>query len=275
MITPYLIFTDLDGTLLDHYSYESESALPMLQVLKARDIPVIINTSKTFFEVIDIAEQLALNAPLITENGAACYFPNAIAEELNSSQLEHSPHQGFMRKVFTHPHQHWVGLLNRVAGNYKGCFKSFSTLGINGIQELTGLTRKNASKAAQREFGEPVAWLGNDEQKHRFIKQLESMGASPVEGGRFIHICGDCNKGMAMQWLTKLYADHLDSEPTTVALGDGKNDIAMLEKADIAVRVLSPVHTPPALTRSDRVYTTQAFGPAGWAEALSKLLTLD
>ncbi|MCG8099497.1 MAG: mannosyl-3-phosphoglycerate phosphatase, partial [Candidatus Thiodiazotropha taylori] len=35
----WLVFTDLDGTLLDHHSYDFSPALPALRLLKENQIP--------------------------------------------------------------------------------------------------------------------------------------------------------------------------------------------------------------------------------------------
>ena len=42
--TPALVFTDMDGTLLDHDSYSFEPAVPMLQALDRAAVPVIPTT---------------------------------------------------------------------------------------------------------------------------------------------------------------------------------------------------------------------------------------
>ena len=44
---PLLVFTDLDGTLLDHHSYSHAAALPGLERLRGLEVPVIPVTSKT------------------------------------------------------------------------------------------------------------------------------------------------------------------------------------------------------------------------------------
>ncbi|WP_257294501.1 hypothetical protein [Endozoicomonas sp. YOMI1] len=49
-----LVFTDLDGSLLDHNHYGWAAARPALELLSEREIPVIFNTSKTFKEVLVI-----------------------------------------------------------------------------------------------------------------------------------------------------------------------------------------------------------------------------
>ena len=60
--------------------------------------------------------------------------------------------------------------------------------------------------------------------------------------------------------------------PYSIALGDGSNDIAMLEAAQYAAVILSPTHKPPKLTRRQGLITSKHTGPTGWAEVLSKLL---
>ena len=48
---PRLIFTDLDGSLLDHESYSFAAAVPLLQELASACIPVVPVTSKTRVEI--------------------------------------------------------------------------------------------------------------------------------------------------------------------------------------------------------------------------------
>ena len=46
-----LVFSDLDGTLLDHATYSFEPARPALDRLRNLGIPLILTTSKTAAEV--------------------------------------------------------------------------------------------------------------------------------------------------------------------------------------------------------------------------------
>ena len=269
-----MIFTDLDGTLLDHYSYSSEPALPAIARLQSANVPIIPTTSKTYAEVSQIVKSLGLNSPIIIENGAAIYLPIQVAKCLELSEIDEQ--QAFYKVSFTKTHDHWVSLLAKMEAEFGELYTSFTDLGVNGIVEYTGLSPENAKLAANREYGEPVVWHGNEQQKQAFVAALTNLGASPVEGGRFIHICGNCSKGMALTWLASKYQQYiLDQAPITIALGDGKNDIAMLEVASIAVKVRSPSHQPPALARTDKVITTQGFGPEGWAEAINQIFSLN
>jgi mannosyl-3-phosphoglycerate phosphatase len=146
-------------------------------------------------------------------------------------------------------------------------------MSIQEIQECTGLDERSASLAAKRQFGEPVLWLGTDEEKQRFLKVVKDRGAFPLEGGRFIHISGNCDKGQALKWLANEYQKQHTTKVNTIALGDGKNDVAMLEAAHVPIRILSPVNPPPAV-KKEEVYTSTLTGPEGWNEMLTQLLSL-
>ena len=71
MTVPAMIFTDLDGTLLDHETYDWSPAAPLLGRLTAAGIPVCLASSKTAAEMVPLRAAMGLSAaPLICENGA-------------------------------------------------------------------------------------------------------------------------------------------------------------------------------------------------------------
>ena len=64
-----IVFTDLDGTLLDHETYRFDAALPALETLAARGVPLVLATSKTAAEIGPIRQALGRDVPAIVENG--------------------------------------------------------------------------------------------------------------------------------------------------------------------------------------------------------------
>ena len=70
-----VVFTDLDGTLLDHSTYSFAEAQPALALLKSKNVPLIFCTSKTRSEVEYWRGLLGNNHPFIVENGGAAFVP--------------------------------------------------------------------------------------------------------------------------------------------------------------------------------------------------------
>ncbi|OKY25151.1 mannosyl-3-phosphoglycerate phosphatase [Thalassotalea sp. PP2-459] len=270
MKNTYLIFSDLDGTLLDHETYSWQAAKPTLLALKAADIPLILNTSKTFVELEELRNDLALSTPFIVENGAAIYIP--------INYFDKHPEDAFQQgnywvKTFCQPRSYWLSLLKNVAFEYQQYFTGFSQLTVNELVALTHLSEQQAKNALQREFSEPLHWYGTHKQRKAFIDLMSDYGANVLQGGRFLHISGVCDKGLAQHWLAERYREQYPaSDITTIALGDSDNDIAMLETADIAVQIRSPKHDFPALERQSKAIQSDEYGPKGWAETLTHLL---
>ena len=75
MLLSPVIYTDLDGTLLDHDTYSADEAKEVLSDLAGRKVPVIPATSKTFAEVAHFRDQMSMDHAFIVENGAAVYVP--------------------------------------------------------------------------------------------------------------------------------------------------------------------------------------------------------
>jgi len=263
-----LVFTDLDGTLLDHYSYATEDAEETIVALKFHDIPIIPNSSKTFSEIMEIRQQLRLTSPFIIENGAAVYIPiNYFEKQPLGTHLEGH----FWVKPFCESKAHWLSLLQQEATQFHAFFEGFSQLTTQQLADLTGLDNQQAEMAKQRQYGEPLNWLGSAQEKTEFIAHMQKSGANVLQGGRFLHVSGYCDKGQAQDWLALQYQDNkVASQVITIALGDSDNDSAMLEAATIAVQIRSPVHEFPQLKRQQDVYQSKQYGPAGWAECLQK-----
>lgn len=269
-MTKLVIFTDLDGTLLDHHSYSYQAALPGLELCQQYHYPVIPTTSKTRAEVNPLRHELGLNSPFIVENGAAIYIPQ---DFFPTAPPDCQWQNGYWVKTFGVGRAHWLDILASMQPKWANYFNHFAQMSTKEIMACTGLHEQQAVLAAQREFAEPVLWLGDPQLQTQFISELKAHGASPIQGTRFIHVCAQVNKGQALTWLMHVFKQQFPQDSTSsVALGDGQNDIDMLAIADIPVRIKSPVQAFPQVNSAQTLIDTSAYGPAGWTEALTNII---
>ena len=124
-MTKLVIYTDLDGSLLDHDSYSHAAADVLLAELETHGIPVIIASSKTRCEQIPLRNELGNRHPFIVENGAAVFIPAGYFETRPSGTADEN---GYWVKRFSLPRQHWLEIIADVAADFNGEFTNFDNL---------------------------------------------------------------------------------------------------------------------------------------------------
>jgi mannosyl-3-phosphoglycerate phosphatase len=258
-----VIFTDLDGTLLDHDTYSWEPAAATLAELRRRRIPVILSSSKTLRELDTLRDALRLPDPVIAENGAIVDVPRGYFAQ-GLPQRDSLPERAKLQQVY-----------RAVKSRFGFACRAFFELGEAGIAEVTGLDLPAASRANQRRATEPVLWEDTAERLAAFCGAVEAGGLRCVKGGRFVHLMGNADKAGAMTYLLAAFArEWPDRSFTSIALGDGPNDAAMLAAADIAVIVRGRHDEAIDLGDHPRVLRTHECGPVGWKLAIRELLEL-
>jgi len=68
-----IVFTDLDGTLLHPKTYSFDAAMPALKLIKEKDIPLILCSSKTRAEIEVYRKKLDNQHPFVSENGGGIF----------------------------------------------------------------------------------------------------------------------------------------------------------------------------------------------------------
>lgn len=265
-----LVFTDLDGSLLDHHDYGYHDALPQLRELERESIPVIPVTSKTRVEIERLREELGNHHPFIAENGAAVFIPIGY---FPGQPTATAVRDGYWIYELVPDRARWVTLLAELSHDFPDEFDCFYRAGPAGIARMTGLPEARAREANRREYSEPVQWQGGDARRAEFIARLQSAGATVLQGGRFLSVAGDCDKGRALVWLREVFCAQDPGRPChDIAIGDSRNDCAMLEVAETALVVRSTMHDFPPLERREGVFHSRSYGPAGWAEGVAQWL---
>ena len=77
-----IIFTDLDGSLLDRETFRFDSIKNYILKLLKKEIFIVPNSSKTKKEILLFNNELKKNLPIICENGSAIYGLNNLNKNL-------------------------------------------------------------------------------------------------------------------------------------------------------------------------------------------------
>lgn len=253
-----IVISDLDGTLLDHTTYSYDDALPALQFLKANDIPLILASSKTVAEIIELRKELGFqHCEAIVENGAGILEPGA---HKNSD--------------FT-THQKLMNALTGLPNDLRCCFQGFSDWDVSEVVAKTGLTEESAVLAKKRQFSEPGLWFGDNNQFLEFQIALQAEDVSIQQGGRFATLSFGNDKADQFHVIKERY-ETAGGKVIAIALGDALNDIGMLEAADLGIIIPNPAHAAiPTLSgeKNGDIVRADITGPEGWSKSLLSALT--
>lgn len=263
-----LVFSDLDGTLLDKQTYSWAPAAGAIRALAERGIPLILSSSKTLSEIREVGSSLDLAAPFIFENGAGAALPPGVFPAL----VGLDERKGWRIKLFGGDRAKVLEALHR-RREMGDRLEGFDDWSAEEVAAITGLDTESAARAKDRLATEPFLWRDAENKWPAFAAGLHQEGLTLVRGGRFWCAMGRFDKADALRWLTALYRDeYRDTNFLTVALGDSPNDIGMLRAADIAVVVNSADAKRMDISELPNVRRTTAFGPSGWQEAITEIL---
>ncbi len=267
-----LIFTDLDGTLLDYNTYSIDEARDALEATSSLNIPVIAITSKTRHELENQPYTNEFLDIFATENGSAIYISkrNPLCNHVKGKDMDK-----YIVLQIGESYRDILAKIDRAEKKTGFKVRKFSTMSVREISELSGLDLKSAGLAKKREFSEPFVYKGEEEGLKRFIKELSLMGLECIKGGRFYHVVSKGNKGHALRIIEALYKDNYsDTKWKTMALGDSYNDIPLLDAVDMPVLLPRTDGTYIEIPRELEQKTIKADkpGPRGWARVVMDLL---
>ncbi|MBI4565550.1 MAG: HAD-IIB family hydrolase [Planctomycetes bacterium] len=274
MSAAWIVFSDLDETLLDRRTYSFEAARPALEELRRRGIPLILCTSKTAGETLHFQKRLGITDPFIVEGGGGVYVPRAAFGALPVAFVERGAYHLLPLSAGT----------ERVLEGYRR-LKQFTERSILGFSEQsaeevgrdTGLPLELARLAKEREFDEPFRFLRREaEFAPRLPGEAARQGLRVSRGGRYWHVHGDTDKGRAVRLVADLYR-RFGREVRTVGLGDSAMDRPMLEAVDVpfAVARRDGTHDPALVDGLAGVRRVPAAGPEGWRLAAADIFNLS
>jgi len=288
-----IIFTDLDGTLLDSVTYSYEKSLAALNQLKEKGIPVIFCSAKTRAEQEAYRHKLGVFHPFIVENGGAIFIPQGyfpfsfgyhkIVDELLVIEL------GI-------PYREIRELLNKIKKESGFHFRGFGDMSAEEVASESGLDVESAKLAKQREYDETVVIVSpspsvilseaknlnmrlrvnsakqshiTPEEVDKFLNEIKQAGLNWTHGGRFYEVIGGNDKGKAVKIVSDLYRK-MWGKIEIIGLGDSLNDLAMLFAVDVPILVQKRDSSWENVNLP-RLRKVRGVGPEGWSRAIEEI----
>ena len=263
-----VIFTDIDGTLLDSRSPDMNKVKELVDMTLQNGIHLIFCSSKTEQEQNKIKSQVSLHEPYIVENGAAIIIPVNYFKKanLNNSKFLQNNYVietgGSAIKIRS--------LLKKIKDNYGIDFKGVSDLTISELSNITKLSEDYAKRMMDRKYSETVVQIDN-KKFTEFANIIEKEGLKIIPGNQYFDITLGNDKGTAVKILIDAFRKEFTNNVIFFAIGDSKNDESMLSLADFPMLVQKFDGSWEDL-KFDKLNMINGVGPKGWEIALDLIL---
>ena len=254
-----VIFTDLDGSLLHRDTFKFDSIKDYIKSLINSGIIIIPNSSKTEKEIEKFNEELGIELPYISENGSAIHGLNLINQNF-PNEIILSRKKEELLKIFNEktPEK----LLNKCV--------QISKLSKKEQEKIFGQKDDKLKDALKRKYTLPLLFKGNDSEKKKLSKVLNSNSLTLQEGGRVLNLCDNINKIKSMNRVIKILKKTED-KIKTIAVGDNYNDLEMLKNSDLPCLVFNDQFKLDKINIDNLIFSNKP-SPEGWADVIKMAL---
>jgi mannosyl-3-phosphoglycerate phosphatase family protein len=266
---PKVVFSDIDGTLIDTFTREYGRSKELVERLKESSIPVILCSSKTRAEQDVIRKDLGLEGePFIVENGGAVMIPLGYFGDEQGRRIN-----GYSVIELGRPSAEIRKALQDVRRNTGIAFKGVSDVSVEELAEIVGMTHDEADRMSKRQYGETILEIDKS-QKERFEQVLRQEGLQIIHGGRYFDVTAGNDKGKAVRMLMDLYRKKIGYETIFIGIGDSPNDAPMLMSTDVAILVQMHDGSWADIDISG-IVQVRGIGPAGWENAFANIMEAE
>jgi mannosyl-3-phosphoglycerate phosphatase family protein len=253
-----VLFTDIDGTLISHDTYDPGPSVDAVARLSDAGIPIVLCSAKTRAEQEALRTQLKLEDPYVVENGAAVIFPVGFPGARAGEGEQELVTFGLTYREVREG-------LDQAAFESGAVVKGFGGLSVEEVSGLTGLTLPGAAKARTREFTETFVIEGpTPEREKRLADRLEESGMRMLRGARYWTALGRHDKAQAVRYVISRYEEF--GPVVSYAVGDSASDLGMLKEVDTPMLVQQPDGGWADLDLPG-VLRLEGIGPEGWPRA--------
>jgi mannosyl-3-phosphoglycerate phosphatase len=273
----HLIFTALEGALVDPRTDSFADAEEALSELGRRKIAYILLTTRTREEIEPIRRKLGHTHPFISENGGGIYFPDGYF----SVRIPGVVRAGrYLSIAQGKPYAEVCEALDDIAEECDVGVAGFHHMSVREIAENTGQRVRDAELARAREFDEPFYFTSaNEEAIARFVEAARARGYDVRRGSTFWHLSSKCDTARAVRTVAGLFREATHTKLRLVGIGACETDLPWLRAVEQAI-LLPNSHDAkapagPSSEAAGRARATamgDAPGPAGWNSAILNII---
>ena len=258
-----MVAVDMDGTLLNDEHQLTEENILAVQKAQELGVKVVPFTGRAFYTIIDIARQLKLRDAAATQNAStvvnpldgSILFQNTIPPEICRDILFHAQEQGLLPMVYQGDL-----VYTKMKGKYLDIFEKCMFMKATYIDDVLKIYN-----------GEPlgkILLMDDPEKLNTFNDWLMEEHGDQIFAGysyEFALEIGSISKGKQMLQVAK----YLDISPNEImAIGDGHNDLDMLNRAGFAVAMENAMD----VVKSKADFITKSNNNSGVAHAINRFI---
>ena len=260
-----IIFTDLDGTLLNEESFSFKQIITFIKnLLKLDNLFIFFISSKTKEEMINLRKKMNINVPLIYENGAGIYdlkFCNLIKEPLKKNIVLAKQKIKEIKKK------------TNLFRGLKSSVRFLDSMDIKEIKTILGLPSDEIQFAIDRKFSRLFLFNGDDSFLKNLKIQASENSLSINKGGRVYSISDNFTKADAFKFVkNKIKKNYPHS--SFIGLGDSENDKKLLEAVDFACIIKNKNKKLNLNKKTNFIFRSKYEAPFGWREIIKKVMKL-
>lgn len=264
-----VLFTDLDGTLLDFFDYSYDTAIPVLEALKKRNIPIVFCTAKTLAENEYYRKEMGIGDPFIVDNGGAIFIPRNYFSFSFDSKFK----DGYCVVELGASYNVLRAALNEIREETGFKITGFGDMTVDEVAKDANFSVAKAELAKAKAYNESFIFDEAKDKEAILFEKIREKGFSFTHGGRYYNIHGkNASKGNAVKILTQLFKRKY-GVLKTIGVGDSTNDIPMLKAVEQPAIVKNKKGTWLDLSLPG-LYKADGTGPEGWVEVVEKFILL-
>ena len=269
----HVVFTALEGTLLNSGSQLSDSAADAIGELSRRHVPLVLASRGTRAQIEPLRTKIEHSHPFITESGGGLFLPDGYF----SLRLEGAVRAArYFCIPFAQPYADATAALQEIAAAANASVVGYGQMSPREVARNTGEPLREAERACQREFSERFFFAGETEAATRRFEELARKRKWQVTpGDPFWELRSGNDEANAVRYLMRLYKKATPhTRLRSVGLGSSAEDLPLLSAVDHAVVLPQRGDKFDASLTSHLPNATfvDAPGPVGWGPAVLQIL---